>query len=107
MNWFGVLKIDPQATSIIHTLLTSGNQAGKAFLSPVVNIAVEKIMEGKSDKEIVNNMVSFILPELVASFEPVMDAFERFDIAISHIDYEKLRPAISNIVQQIRQQVEQ
>ena len=107
MNWFGVLKIDPQATSVIYSLLTSGSQASREFLSPIVDISVQKIMEGKSDKEIVNNMVSFILPELVPTFEPVMDAFERFDAAISHIDYEKLRPAILNIVQQIRQQVEQ
>tara|TARA_R100000278_G_scaffold123148_1_gene111537 strand:- start:293 stop:616 length:324 start_codon:yes stop_codon:yes gene_type:complete len=107
MNWFGLLKIDPKATSIIYTLLTSGNQASKAFLSPIVDISVQKIMEGKSDKEIVNNMVNFILPELVATFDPVMDASERFDFAISHIDYEKLRPAILNIIQQIRQQVEQ
>jgi len=107
MTWFGVLKIDPQATSIVYTLLTQPSHASAAFISEFLPLIVRKIEEGSNDTEIVNNLVDFYVPNLLPNFTPVMDAFEELDMAIAHIDYEKLRKPIQYIVSQIRAQVEQ
>ena len=107
MNWFGVLKIDSQPTSILYTLLTQPSLATKSFISEFMPLIVQKIERGSSDTEIVNNLVEFYVPNFLPNFPPVMDVFEELDLAIAHIDYEKLRKPIQHIVSQIRAKVEQ
>jgi len=38
-------------------------------------------------------------------FAPLTEALERHDLALSHIDFEKLRKPLAHIIKQIREQV--
>ena len=107
MNWFGVLKIDSQPTSILYTLLTQPSLVNETFVKEFVPMIIQKIESGSSDTEIVNNLVEFYVPNFLPNFRPVMDVFEELDLAIAHIDYEKLRKPIQDIVSQIRAKVKQ
>ena len=104
--WFDIVKIDARATNLALQLVTGkGNEMTKEFLVPIVNMIVEAINQGVSDKSILNQLMTHRISELLAMFAPLTEALERHDLALSHIDFEKLRKPLAHIIKQIREQV--
>jgi len=107
VTWFDIVKIDARATNLALQLVTDkGDEMTRAFLIPIVDMVVEAMAQGVSDKSILNQLMVHRISELLAMFAPLTEALERHDLALSHIDFEKLRKPLADIIKQIREQVE-